>query len=127
MKKEPFFTILDQRDSENTAEFDIKICAKHPIFEGHFPGDPITPGVCILQITCDLFSQLKQQKFFITAVKNAKFMQVIRPLENPRITFQISSQLSENQSDYELKCVVSHEDTTFAKISFTLSPFHKEH
>lgn len=116
-----FFTIKEHRESEYSAEFDVEICAKHPIFDGHFPGDPITPGVCILQMACDLFSHLKQQEFFISAVKNAKFMHVIRPLETPGVTFQISYQLSENQMDYDLKCVVSHEDTTFAKISFTAS------
>lgn len=117
-----FFTIKEHRESENSAEFDVEINAEHPIFNGHFPGDPITPGVCIVQMACDLFSHLQQQRFVVSSLKNAKFMQIIRPLETPEVDFQISYQLTENQNDYDVKCVVSNSNTTFAKFSFTVSP-----
>ena len=32
----------------------ITLNPAHPIFAGHFPGNPITPGVCMLQIIKEL-------------------------------------------------------------------------
>lgn len=122
MLENDFFTIVAEEGSGSPMRYTVRINAKHSIFAGHFPGDPITPGVCIVQIACDLFSHLQQQKFVVSSLKNAKFMQIIRPLETPEVNFQISYQLSENQKDFDVKCVVSHEDTTFAKFSFTVNP-----
>lgn len=122
MLENNFFTIIAEKSNENQVCFTVRINAEHPIFGGHFPGDPITPGVCIVQMACDLFSHLQQQKFVVFSLKNAKFMQIIRPLETPEVNFQISYQLTENQNDFDVKCVVSNPDTTFAKFSFTVSP-----
>lgn len=117
-----FFTIITSEHSEGQATYSVCINAHHQIFAGHFPGDPITPGVCLVQIACDLFGQLKQHKFVVSSLKNAKFMQIVRPLETPEVNFQISYQLSENQKDYEVKVVVLNTEVTFAKITLTLSP-----
>lgn len=122
MLENNFFTIIAEKSNENQVCFTVRINAEHPIFSGHFPCDPITPGVCIVQMACDLFSHLQQQKFVVFSLKNAKFMQIIRPLETPEVNFQISYQLAENQNDFDVKCVVSNPDTTFAKFSFTVSP-----
>ena len=32
----------------------IKLNPKHEIFKGHFPGKPIMPGVCMIQIIKEL-------------------------------------------------------------------------
>lgn len=122
MLENNFFTIIAKKSNENQVCFTVRINAEHPIFGGHFPGDPITPGVCIVQMACDLFSHLQQQRFVVSSLKNAKFMQIIRPLETAEIDFQISYQMAENQNDFDVKCVVSNPDTTFAKFSFTVSP-----
>lgn len=119
MLKDNFFTIENQ-DVE-AGRFDVRLNVQHPIFAGHFPGDPITPGVCILQIACELMSLVAQRDLLTTSLKNAKFMQVIRPLENPVVTFQLDWQLLEAQNDFQVKCVVSHNETQFAKINFTVS------
>ena len=48
-------------------------------FKGHFPGEPVTPGVCILQIAQELLSEETELNLSLKKIKNAKFTAVIAP------------------------------------------------
>ena len=86
------FIIDSQKIEEGHAVFTITLNPQHKIYKGHFPGDGITPGVCILQIASDLFSIIQQQNFVISSMKSVKFMQLIRPAVTPKVTFEFSYQ-----------------------------------
>jgi 3-hydroxyacyl-[acyl-carrier-protein] dehydratase len=59
--------------------------ATHFIYQAHFPGNPITPGVCIIQIAKELMEEHYQQQFRIQKVLNVKFLNVISPIDTPSI------------------------------------------
>lgn len=51
----------------------------HPVFAGHFPGDPLVPGVLVLQWVIDELCAehaLQPQRI---AVPRVKFLQPVRP------------------------------------------------
>ena len=33
--------------------FSLELNPEHPVYEGHFPGNPVVPGVCQVQMICD--------------------------------------------------------------------------
>ena len=45
-----FYTVKSEDLSESTANFNIELNGDHKIFEGHFPDNPITPGVVQMEI-----------------------------------------------------------------------------
>ena len=45
-----FFIIDDWQPGNGLARAILRINWGHPIFEGHFPGRPVVPGACLLQI-----------------------------------------------------------------------------
>lgn len=59
------------------------------------PGEPITPGVCIVQMAKELIEELLTEQtavahhLEITKVKNVKFLSIISPKEHQQITYQI--------------------------------------
>lgn len=61
----------------------------HPALPGHFPGNPITPGVVILD---HVFSQLATiiGIFTIKSVRKIKFLGQIKPGETININFDLS-------------------------------------
>ncbi|MFD1771830.1 hypothetical protein [Sphingobacterium suaedae] len=67
----------------------IRLNPEHEIFEGHFPGNPVTPGVCMMQIVKDVSEQITRRRLFLTRSTNVKFMALINPLENPDIVLDI--------------------------------------
>src|SRR5690606_39459978 len=54
--KDSFYTITKTTVEDNQLEVKLNINANHEIFEGHFPGNPITPGVVQLEILKELLS-----------------------------------------------------------------------
>ena len=47
------FTILEDKGQE----VKIRLNPDHEIYRAHFPGNPITPGVCIVQIISEVLGE----------------------------------------------------------------------
>lgn len=94
-----FYTITMQDGSSFTVRFN----ALHPIFAGHFPGHPIVPGACLVQMAEDLSARVIGRPVRFTAVRNLKFRQPLTPdaevtvalqCEQPNIKCQIADSAS---------------------------------
>jgi len=75
--------------SENEYEAFIRLNKDSAIFKGHFPGNPVVPGVCMVQILKELTSEITNTKLTMQSVSNIKFMALINPEVNPDIKFSI--------------------------------------
>lgn len=76
--------------SSNESEYTIRFDASHPVFAGHFPGHPVVPGACLVQIAEELLSAHLSQKVRFTSVRNLKFRQPVTPDQEVTITFSPS-------------------------------------
>jgi len=65
--------------SEGEYAYVIRLNPDHIIYKAHFPGEPITPGVCILQIGHELLSMSLKEKLDVVCARNVKFLSVLRP------------------------------------------------
>ena len=101
-------------------DFSVRLNPSHPIYSGHFPSDPITPGVCVVQIAIDLFSHLRRQEYILAQAKSIKFIQIIRPREYEQVEYRLSWEPLDDNS-FTVKAVVAHNETIFSKISLTLN------
>lgn len=61
------------------ATYSVRMNPQHEIYAAHFPGDPITPGVCILQMGLELLCRMFSCKLELSQVKNVKFLNILRP------------------------------------------------
>lgn len=59
--------------------FTVRMNPEHVIYSAHFPGDPITPGVCIIQMGVELLGRALGRPLELSAVKNVKFLSILRP------------------------------------------------
>ena len=117
--KDNFFTIENQTVSDGKAEFRVKLNAESFIYQTHFPNNPITPGVCLIQMAVELFSSLKGARYSIKTLKNAKFTAPISPLEFPEIDFLLD--FAEKESFWQVKVLIKEKETIFAKMSLGVS------
>ena len=44
----------------------IFLNSAHAIFKGHFPGNPVTPGVCMMQIIKELTQKILESSLVMT-------------------------------------------------------------
>jgi 3-hydroxyacyl-[acyl-carrier-protein] dehydratase len=65
----------------------LSVAADHPAYAGHFPGQPIVPGVVLLDET--LHALAVRQGLAVSAgqIKSAKFPSPVRPGEALRLNY----------------------------------------
>ncbi len=64
----------------------IEFNADHIIYHAHFPGNPITPGVCIIKIISEISEHIMNKSLSLYMVKNLKFVSPISPIESPCVS-----------------------------------------
>lgn len=114
--KGSLFSVEDRQEDGGVFEFDIRLNADHFIYKAHFPGEPITPGVCILQIAEELLETAMGCGMDLSCVRNIKFLRIIKPDETPSLTFVINPSESDDGS-VKAQVAAVHDGETYAKLS----------
>lgn len=120
-----FFGIKEYKEGEKGFEYSIEFNPDHFIYAAHFPKNPITPGVCILQIAGELLERRSGYELELKTVNNIKYMAVISPLENRCVRYIFSSPVCEGE-ECRVKVTVENESRVFAKLSVTYRIWKKQ-
>lgn len=107
------YHIVAQEIGEQNLTATIALHTSHPIFEGHFPEQPILPGVCQTQMCVELFNALTKQNLVLTGASVMKFLSFINPNVNPQLTFKLD--WTNQEKGVVLNAVISADDTVFLK------------
>lgn len=62
-----------------------KVSADHPCLPGHFPGNPIVPGVLLLELVADAIKCWRGPQAEVARFNNVKFVSLLRPEETLEI------------------------------------------
>lgn len=68
----------------------------HEIFEGHFPGKPVVPGVCMIQIVKELLQQATSKKLLFQKGHQIKFLQLLVPVQDEKVDVNINWKVIED-------------------------------
>ncbi|MBN2275255.1 MAG: hypothetical protein JXR41_12270 [Bacteroidales bacterium] len=90
----------------------VKLNSSHEIFKGHFPGNPILPGVCTIQIVKELLSHHLKKNLMLKNAGTIKYIAFISPESNPVIDIELRLKDTEDEL-LSCKAKVFHEATVF--------------
>ncbi len=113
MLQNDFYTVHDRQPGDYTLTCRIVFNTGHDIFKGHFPQQPVVPGVCMMQIVKELMEEQTGYKLFLNQAPQVKFLQLILPGTEPEVTITW-------QGDNELlsvNAVFKNEGTALFKMS----------
>lgn len=103
--------------------YELELIPTSVIYQAHFPGEPITPGVCIVQMGKELVEDALQQELHISYVKNVKFLSILTPTQSASATFLLQKiTSSEGGKEVKAQIVVTSGDEAKAKLSMVLQP-----
>jgi 3-hydroxyacyl-[acyl-carrier-protein] dehydratase len=112
-----FYTVISL---ENTGDSKYKavilINEKHEVFKGHFPGNPIMPGVCMMQIIKELAEQITGSSLFMKSLSNVKFMALINPFITPELRLELDV-VTNDEGLIKVKNVSYFDETIALKLS----------
>jgi 3-hydroxyacyl-[acyl-carrier-protein] dehydratase len=110
-----FYTIQNQEGENGNFKVNISLDPLHGIFKGHFPGNPVTPGVCMMQIVKEITENITQKKLFLKSASNIKFMAIINPNETPDLILDLV--IDEKEDEIKVKNISSFGETIALKMS----------
>lgn len=79
MLKDSFYTIASISHQDNTILAELQFMSEHDIFAGHFPGQPVVPGACMLQIVREVLSDNLNAPYRLKTASNLKFIAPVDP------------------------------------------------
>ena len=120
-----FFRIESRLEGlpQGQSGFNVILNPDHLIYKAHFPGQPVTPGVCILQMIQELLSEQCGTRLYISKIKNAKFVNMISPVSDGRISVVFIS-VTEDDGGIKAQGVVARPENpaeVFLKFSVFLA------
>jgi 3-hydroxyacyl-[acyl-carrier-protein] dehydratase len=114
------YTIQSLSESDNQIEAAINLLADHAIFSGHFPGQPVLPGVCMMEMVAEVMGVYLKSSFRISGGPLIKFLRMIDPRINPLIHLEIKYHFS-SQTTLVTGRIFSGSDV-FMKFQLSLVP-----
>ena len=96
MLKDDLFTISSIQKENNSFKIVLELNAMHKIFEGHFPGQPVVPGACMLQMVKEVTEVILSKKIRLTKADNIKFLLLINPNEYKTLQMDLTFKISED-------------------------------
>lgn len=79
--------------------------ASHPVFEGHFPGQPVLPGACMLDMIGDVLSSTLNCQLRLLKADNLKFITPVDPRQNDKLHLNITYLQTDNQ--FKIKATIT--------------------
>lgn len=114
-----FYSVKEFNFTDNQIKSIIELNPEHDVFKGHFPNNPVTPGVCMLQILKELTEQATNTNLFIKECSNVKFMALINPEVNPVLA--ISIDINPLEENFKIKASASFDETVALKVNALLT------
>ena len=96
MLKDDFFTVSSVQKENNSFKIVLELNAIHKIFQGHFPGQPVVPGACMMQMVKEVTEIILGKKVQLTKADNLKFLQLINPNEHRTLQMDLTFNISED-------------------------------
>lgn len=98
----------------SSLKFRIYIHSENEIFTGHFPGNPITPGVCQLEMVKEIFGDYLNKSVCIHSVSNMKFINMWVPNDSEPVFMDLSA--TENELGYHMNASIYSDREVYFKI-----------
>ena len=97
----------------------IRLRSESAIYQGHFPDNPITPGVCQVGIVEELARNICGIELSLSEVKVLKYMDILRP-SNQEVEVRFDK-LEDDGTSVSAKGTVASEDRVFTKFSLVFA------
>jgi 3-hydroxyacyl-[acyl-carrier-protein] dehydratase len=116
-----FYTVTSITTKDNREyTFGVSLNKTHRIYQGHFPQQPVVPGVCMMLMTREIAEKAMGCNLMYKEVSNIKFMSLVDPAINNELTIKLTIDSIET-GGYNVKASIEFVDKIFFTIKGSLS------
>lgn len=96
MLKDHFYHIIHLNNAHNAITAGLQLNTAHPIFQGHFPGQPVVPGACMLQMVKEVLTEALPGGHQLKKAANLKFIAPVDPNMVDELELQLTFKTTED-------------------------------
>jgi 3-hydroxyacyl-[acyl-carrier-protein] dehydratase len=116
MLKDSLYTIQNISGDNNIIEATLELDEYHGIFKGHFPNQPVLPGVCMLQMAKEILEFFFNYKVQLSKAEDIRFLAMVDPTQNKELKFVIQYDVFEAKSITVNAKIIKKDDVVCCKI-----------
>jgi 3-hydroxyacyl-[acyl-carrier-protein] dehydratase len=103
-----YYKVLRARENgEGKAVYHLAILPDCIVYEGHFPGKPVCPGVCNIQTIKECASMLAGRELRISSIKQCLLTAIASPTICPEVDVYV--EVKETDGKYSIVATISDE------------------
>jgi 3-hydroxyacyl-[acyl-carrier-protein] dehydratase len=91
--------------------FGVTLLPDYCAYAGHFPGNPVSPGVCNIRMIIECAEQIVSRRLFLAYIAKCKFSAVMTPHTTPRL--QLRMNLTEVEGVYSVWATIFDDTIIF--------------
>ena len=95
-----YYTVLEEHIAEQNASFTVRLNTECAVYQGHFPEQPIAPGVCNIQMLTECVSRAVNQPLCLTHIRQCRFISLVTPQKTPFLDINIQWEKKEEHVSF---------------------------
>ena len=94
--KDKFYKILKEEKDGDNVKYTVAILPDCNVYDGHFPGDPVCPGVCNIETIKECAMMLTGRDLRIKAIKQCRLTAIATPTVCPEVVITVNATAKED-------------------------------
>jgi len=107
-----YYIIKNQQTTESTTLFDVMLLPECSVYKGHFPGMPVAPGVCNIQMIKECVERMAEKPLLLESMAKCKFITMITPDQHRELQIHIVSTESEDKR-LKVSATIGYDNTDY--------------
>ena len=107
-----YYTIKNVGKQEDGATlFHVSLRADSAVYQGHFPGQPVSPGVCNIQLIKECAEQVVGKPLLMNNLHQCRLTTLVTPLDHREVEVRLF--LEEKEPGYKLKATLGKGENVY--------------
>ncbi len=104
-----YYTVDSVRESEEGTIFSVTLNPDCDIYRGHFPGNPVSPGVCSVRIITECAETMVGKPLILKDIKQCRFTELVSPQTHPHLEVHIA--LAAEEAAWQISASITCAET----------------
>lgn len=88
--QDSFYKVEDSSKSDSNAHLHVRLLPDCDVYRGHFPGNPVAPGVCNIEMIKECFCMVIGSKPRIQTIDRCRLTAVASPTASPEMDIDMA-------------------------------------
>lgn len=106
-----YYSIESSAIEGQTGTFYVHLNPECEVYEGHFPGTPVSPGVCNIQMVLECAERVAQHHLRMLKLNRCRFTTLLSPQTHPQLEIHID--LLPKEGFYALNATIGKGEEVF--------------